>query len=122
MKRIAFALALGALSTTAAMAADGDAWYGTNRDTVIVGPTVTYVEPAPAPSDSVTVYYDQPATIASPVYVERDYTVVPSYDYMTVEPGYYDNDSRVFQIEPRKYGSVYNGGLFPRRGPNDFGQ
>ena len=121
MKRIAFALALGALSTTAAMAAAGDAWYGTNRDTVIVGPTVTYVEPAPAPSDGVTVYYDQPATTA-PVIVEREYALAPSYDYMVVEPGYYDNDSRVFQVEPRKYPSVYNGGLFPRRGPNDFGQ
>ncbi len=122
MKRIALALALGALSTTAAMAASGDAWYGTNRDTVVVGPTVTYVEPAPAPSDSVTVYYDQPATTTAPVIVERDYAVAPTYDYMTVEPGYYDREHHFFEVEPRKYGSVYNGGLFPRRGPNDFGQ
>lgn len=122
MKRIVFALALGALSTTAAMAAAGDAWYGTNRDTVIVGPTVTYVEPAPAPSDSVTVYYDQPAANTAPVIVERGYALAPAYDYMVVAPGYYDNESHFFQVEPRKYGSVYNGGIFPRRGPNDFGQ
>ena len=120
MKRIAIALALGTLSTTAAMAADGDAWYGTNRDTLIVGPTVTYVEPAPAPSDSVTVYYDEPAPSTAPVIVDRDYTAVPSYDYVVVEPVH---DSDFVYNTPRRYSRVGQpGGLFPRRGPNDFGQ
>jgi hypothetical protein len=119
MKRTALALALGALSATAAMAASGDAWYGTNRSgDRIVGPSVTYVEPAPMPSDAVTVYYNEPAPVA-PVIVERSYATQP-YDVVVVEsPSYEDNS--LFRIEPRKYGTVYNDGLFPRRGPNDFG-
>lgn len=121
MKRTVLALALGALSTTAALAASGDAWYGTSRDTVIVGPTVTYVEPAPMPSDRVTVYYDAPLRPAAPVIVERSYVTRP-YDVVVVDPAYDSNDGPLFHVEPRKYGSVYNGGLFPRKGPNDFGQ
>lgn len=118
MKRIALALALGALAGTA-FANSGDAWYGTNRgDTVIVSPATpyTYVEPAPLPSDRVTVYYDEPA----PVIVERTYTTQP-YDVVVVDAPPADG-SPLFHVEPRKYGNVYNGGLFPRRGPNDFGQ
>lgn len=114
MKRIAFALALGALSTTAAMAASGDAWYGSNRvireNPVIIAPTGTYAEPVPA--DRVTVYYDEPA----PVIVERSYVARP--DYVVVEP-VREND--LFVVEPRTYSSVERG-LFNRRGPNDFGQ
>ena len=120
MKRTALALALAALSISAAMAASGDAWYGSNRDIVVTTPTPRYVEPAPAPADSVTVYYDAPVATA-PVIVERRYVTTQPYDVVVVDPAY-DNDSRLFQIEPRKYGNVYNGGLFPRRGPNDFGQ
>jgi hypothetical protein len=116
MKRIVLALALGAL-TTAAFARDGDAWYGTNRDRVVVSPSVTYLEPAPMPSDRVTVYYDEPAATA-PVIVERSYVTEP---YVVVEPAPYE-DSSLFRVEPRTYANVYNGGLFPRRGPNDFGQ
>lgn len=114
MKRIAFALALGALSTTAAMAASGDAWYGSSRvireDPVLIAPAVTFNEPLPA--DGVTVYYDQPA----PVIVERGYVTRP--DYVVVEP-VRDND--LFVVEPRTYSSVEHG-LFNRKGPNDFGQ
>ena len=116
MKRIVLALALGAL-TTAAFARDGDAWYGTNRDGVIIAPSVTYIDPAPLPSERVTVYYDTPVTTA-PVVVERSYVTEP---YVVIEPAPYE-DSALFRVEPRKYGTVYNGGLFPRKGPNDFGQ
>jgi hypothetical protein len=118
MKRIA--LALGAFSATAAMAATGEAWYGTNRDTVIVtpAPTYTYVERVPAPSDRVTVYYDEPV-VTAPVIVERSYVTEP-YGVVVVDSPPYDD--ALVKVEPRKYGTVYNGGLFPRRGPNDFGQ
>jgi hypothetical protein len=112
MKRTALALALGALSTTAAMAASGEAWYGTNRDDrVIVAPTVTYTEPVP--SERVTVYYDEPA----PVIVEREYASQP-YGVVVVEPVH---QSDLFVVEPRTYSSVDHG-LFNRKGPNDFGQ
>jgi hypothetical protein len=121
MKRIALALALGALSTTAALAASGDAWYGNGRGDIVIVPATpyTYVEPAPAPPDGVTVYYDEPVTTA-PVIVERRYVTEPS-DVVVVESPPYD-DRGLFHVEPRKYGTVYNGGLFPRKGPNDFGQ
>ena len=117
MKRTAIALALGTLATTAALAAPGDAWYGTNRDRVIVAPTVTYVEPAP--SDRVTVYYDDATRTYStaPVIVEREYVSRP-YGYVVVEP-IPQND--LFFVEPRTYSTVEHG-LFNRRGPNDFGQ
>jgi len=111
MKRTAFALALGALSTTAAMAAAGDAWYGTNRDTrVLVAPTITYTEPIPA--DRVTIYYDQPA----PVIVQREYVSQP-YGVVVVEPV---RQNELFVVEPRTYSTVEHG-LFNRKGPNDFG-
>lgn len=116
MKRTAFALALGVLSTTAAMAAPGDAWYGTNRDGVTVSPPVTYVETVPAPRDGVTVYYDEPVRTA-PVIVERSYVREP-YDVVVVEP-VHDND--LFYVTPRTYSSIDHG-LFNRKGPNDFGQ
>jgi hypothetical protein len=111
MKRIALALALGALSSTAAMAASGDTWHGVNRDDrVLVAPSITYTEPLP--SDRVTVYYDEPG----PVIVEREYVSRP--DYVVVEP-VHQND--FFVVEPRTYSSVDHG-LFNRKGPNDFGQ
>jgi hypothetical protein len=113
MKRIAFALALGALSTTAAMAASGDAWYGTSRDDrVLVAPTITYTEPVPA--DRVTVYYDEPA----PVIVERRYIGQPYDRVVVVEPV---RQNELFVVEPRTYSTVEHG-LFNRKGPNDFGQ
>ena len=120
MKRTALALALGALSATAVMAASGDAWYGTNRSTITVGPSVTYVEPAPMPSDSVTTYYyAEPATTAPVIVEERTYVTQP-YDVVVVDSPPADG-SALFHVEPRKYGTVYNDGLFARKGPNDFG-
>lgn len=117
MKRIAIALALGAFSATAAMAASGDAWYGTNRDrAVIVAPSVTYVEPAPTSSDTVTVYYDTPVRDA-PVVVQREYVSQP-YGVVVVEPV---RENEAFVVEPRTYSRVDHG-LFNRKGPNDFGQ
>ncbi len=117
MKRIALALALGALSSTAAMAASGEAWYGTNRErTVIVSPSVTYVEPAPTSSDSVTVYYDAPV-VNAPVVVQREHVSEP-YGFVVVEPV---RESNLFVVEPRTY-STADHGLFNRKGPNAFGQ
>lgn len=115
MKRIALAAALAALSTTAAMAAPGDAWYGTNRDDrVIVAPTVTYTQPAP--TERVTVYYDEPVQTA-PVIVEREYVTAP-YGVVVAEPV---RDDRFFYVEPRTYSRIGRD-LFPKKGPNDFGQ
>jgi hypothetical protein len=113
MKRIAFALALGALSTTAAMAASGDAWYGTGRaERVIIEPPVTYVEPVPG--DRV-IYYET-TTSTAPVYVERQYRSEP-YGYVVVEPV---RENGLFVVEPRTYSRIDHG-LFNRKGPNDFG-
>jgi len=114
MKRTALALALGALSTTAAMAASGDAWYGTSRDErVLVAPGITYTEPMP--SDRATVYYDRPAP--APVIVEREYIRQP-YDVVIVEPVH---ENELFKVDPPTYNTVDHG-LFNRKGPNDFGQ
>lgn len=114
MKRTALALALGALCTTAAMAASGDAWYGMSRDDrVVVAPGTTYSEPAP--QDRVTVYYDEPAP--APVIVEREYIRQP-YGIVIVEPVH---ENEFFKVEPRTYSTVDHG-LFNRKGPNDFGQ
>lgn len=114
MKRTALALALGALSTTAAMAASGDAWYGTSRDNrVLVAPTLPYTEPMP--SERVTVYYDEPAP--APMIVEREYIRQP-YDAVIVEPVH---ENELFKVEPRTYSTVGHG-LFNKKGPNDFGQ
>jgi hypothetical protein len=114
----AIAIAL-ALSSTAAMAATGDAWYGTNRDLVTSSPTgveVSTREPAQA--------YYYVARSDRPVIVQREYIVTdPSEVVVSRDDA---NDFRysapepLFSVEPRAYSRIERG-LFNRKGPNDFG-
>ncbi len=101
------------LAAASAFAMSGEAWYGTNRDT----DRVIVTTPPPADSDSVIVYYDEPVAPA-PVIVERDYVSSPPYDVVVAEPVH---ESDLFVVEPRSYPRIDHG-LFPRKGPNDFGQ
>ncbi|HET9576945.1 MAG TPA: hypothetical protein VFP44_03910 [Usitatibacter sp.] len=116
--RTALAGATLALAATGAFAAPGDAWYGTNRDTERVIVTEPHFGPLqPGEADRVTVYYDEPSQPA-PAIVEREYATAPAYDVVVVEP-VRDND--LFVVEPRTHPRIGRG-LFPDRGPNDFGQ
>lgn len=119
MKPLRSALAAAAaLAATGVFAASGDAWYGTNRDTdrvIVTGPQFGPLPPDTP--DRVTVYYDQPADPA-PVIVEREYVASPPYGVVVVEPAHEDG---LFVVEPREYPSIGHG-LFPKKGPNDFGQ
>jgi hypothetical protein len=107
-----------AIATTAAFAAPGDAWYGTNRPGERVITTPSFGPLAPETSERVTVYYDEPVQPA-PVIVEREYvTTPPLADVVVVEPV---RESGLFHVEPRTYSRIGRG-LFPDKGPNDFGQ
>ncbi len=115
----AIGIALGFASlSTAAMAMDGDAWYGSSRSS---GDYVTIVPQAAdsLPPDSVTVYYDEPAyttPYTEPAIVERDYVARPYDDY--VWRHYEDFTTRHNPQTDNRIGR----GLFPSKGPNDFGQ
>lgn len=115
--RIALTGVALALAASAASAASGEAWYGTNRDderVIITEPSFGPLAPDP---ERVTVYREVPAPPA-PVIVEREYVAPPAYDVVVVEPV---RDNELFVVEPRTYSRIDHG-LFPRRGPNDFGQ
>ena len=119
MKPLATAFAVAAaLGASCALAATGDAWYGTNRDTG--RPATSQPDFGPLPpetSERVTVYYDEPAP-AAPVVVERAYDAPPPADVVVLEP---IRDDDLFVVEPRTYSRIGHG-LFPDKGPNDFGQ
>jgi hypothetical protein len=107
-----------ALAATGTFAASGDGWYGTNRDIDRATVTTPSFGPlAPAPSERVTVHYDEPV-VPAPVIVEREYVATPPPDVVVVEP---IHDSDLFVVEPRTYSRIGRG-LFPDKGPNDFGQ
>ncbi|HET7400551.1 MAG TPA: hypothetical protein VFJ62_02190 [Usitatibacter sp.] len=116
-RRIAIAATLAVASlSSAAFAADGDAWYGTNR------PEPTYSAPAFGPlppsadstRQSVTVYYEDPAP--APVIVEREYVQEPTYVVVPEE-----RENPFFHVDPPAHPTVGRG-LFNKRGENDFGQ
>ena len=118
--RIAAGVVL-ALASTAAMAASGDTWHGTNR----------YLVPTPDPivvmrvdtdRDYVTTFPQRDVVIErrvltpGPVVVERVYDVPPR-DYVV-----YRRYDPVAALNPQTGPHIGNG-LFPRpgEGPNDFG-
>ena len=118
---IAAALALGTLAS-AAFAANGDAWYGSNRaERSVTEPSFGPLPPqpmnppvAPLPGESVTVYYEDPAP--APVIVEREYVREPSYVIERDAP----RENPLFHVDPQSRPTIDHG-LFNRRGPNDFG-
>ena len=118
---IAIALAVTSLSS-AAFAADGDAWYGTNRPEATspgpsfgpLPPSPVQATPAPTTRESVTVYYEDPAP--APVIVERQYIQEPAYVVVPEE-----RENPFFHVDPPAHPTVGHG-LFNKRGENDFGQ
>ena len=117
MKRPRIAvLALGlAAASTGAIAASGDAWYGTNRysDVVIATPVeVTRVHTDPAIEDRV-VYTER---VASPVYVEREYVVLDAPEYVVIA-----REDPLFDPLHPQMGQRVGQGLFNKEGLNDFG-
>jgi len=113
---IAAALAVASLSS-AAFAANGDAWYGSNRpEATNPGPTFGPLPPPTADTrrESVTVYYEDPAP--APVIVEREYVQEPTYVVVPEE-----RENPFFHVDPPARPTVGRG-LFNKRGENDFGQ
>ena len=113
---IAATLAFAGLSS-AAFAANGDAWYGTNRaESTYPGPTFGPLPPSTANTtrESVTVYYEDPAP--APVIVEREYVQEPAY--VVVPEG---RQNPFFHVDPPARPTVGHG-LFNQRGENDWGQ
>lgn len=121
MKRIHIASALGAaLLSTAALAASGDAWYGTNRVYTdgVAGVEITRTAP--------TIVYEERVmgapVIATPVIVEGPVIVERGYVVMEPQPSLIDktNERDLFYVTP-EINSRIDKGLFNRKGPNDFG-
>ena len=115
MKRPATAIAAIALafSAPAALAASGDAWYDTNRDLESV--RISPVEVTRAEPDRVVVYEERTVRPA-PMIVERDSLYAPREIVV-----YREERDLVDMLNPHTDHRVGRG-LFPRRGPNDFGQ
>jgi len=115
--RIAAGLVL-ALASSAALAATGDRWYGTNRGIVyepIVEPIVVervVPERGLYYPDREVVYVERGVTPA-PVVIERRYVDRPLYS------GVYESNM-VKPLNPET-GHLIENGLFNRWGPNDFG-
>jgi hypothetical protein len=113
---IAVTLAVASLSP-AAFAANGDAWYGTNRpEATYPGPSFGPLPPSPAdtPREAVTVYYEDAAP--APVIVEREYVQEPTYVVVPEE-----RENPLFHVDPPAHPTVGHG-LFNKRGENDWGQ
>ena len=118
--RIAAGVAL-ALASTAAMAASGDTWNGTNRYLVTTPDPVVVMRVAPD-RDYVYTYPQRDVVIErrvlapSAVVVERVYEAPPR-DYVV-----YRRYDSVAALNPQTGPRIGNG-LFPRpgEGPNDFG-
>ena len=116
--RIAAGIVL-ALASTAAMAASGDRWYGSNTQREVVRDPIVvervYLDGVPAYPERGVIYeerYVRPA----PVIVERTYVVGPeTYDLR--RGGYEDPVKR---LNPET-GHLIGQGLFNKTGPNDFG-
>ena len=123
-RRIAIAVTLAVASlSSAAFAANGDAWYGTNRpDATPAGPSFGPLPPSSADTtrQSVTVYYEDPTP--APVIVEREYVQQPAY---VQEPAYVlvpeERENPFFHVDPPAHPTVGHG-LFNKRGENDWGQ
>jgi len=109
------ALALAAAST-GALAAAGDTWYGTSRDTVLTTPgeEVVRIYNDPLYVDRDRVIYEE--RIASPVYVEREYVVLDGPDYVVIS-----REDPLFDPLHPQTGQRVGQGLFNGTGPNDFG-
>jgi hypothetical protein len=109
-----------ALASSAALAASGERWYGTNRGIVyepIVDPIV--VERV-VPAERGLFYPDRDV-----VYVERDVRTAPvivERSYVD-RPGYYAGVYESNLVKPLnpETGHLIENGLFNRWGPNDFG-
>jgi hypothetical protein len=116
-KRMAASLAL-ALASTAALAVSGDRWYGTNRDLAQPEPIIVMRDVPERPY--VYTYPERDVVIErrvltpEPILVDRTYPVV-TREYAIAPP--YDN---VTLLNPQT-GPHLGMGLFPTRGPNDFG-
>ena len=111
---LAFALAA---ASTGAIAAAGDTWYGTSRDTVVLttpGEEVVRIYNDPAYVDRDRVIYEE--RIASPVYVEREYVVLDGPDYVVIS-----REDPLFDPLHPQTGQRVGQGLFNRKGLNDFG-
>lgn len=115
----ALALALAGAST-GAVAAAGDTWYGSSRNTVVIttpGEEVVRVYNDPLYVDRDRVIYQEriaAPVIERPVVVEREYVVYePAYAVVPRE-AYYD------PLHPQS-GHGIGTGLFNKTGPNDFG-
>lgn len=116
MKRTRIAAALAALASTGALAVSGDAWYGTNR---VYAEGVAPIEVTRVDVDRPLIYEER--VVGAPVYVEREYVVVPDRDYVVVERDYYAYDGEpLFYTTPNAQHELRRN-LFDRKGPNDFG-
>jgi hypothetical protein len=110
------ALAFASLSS-AAFAANGDAWYGSNRpERVNTQPDFGPLPPPAAATsrEAVTVYYEDPAP--APVIVEREYVQEPAYVVVPEE-----RENPFYHVDPRPQPTIGRG-LFNKRGENDWGQ
>ena len=117
MKRTPIALlgAALALSSTAALAAAGDRWHGSNRYDYSRTEPVEVTRVAPAEVLAYEERYER--TYPAPVYVEREYR----YEYEPREVYVYrDNADYTKPLNPQT-GHYIGRGLFNKRGPNDFG-
>lgn len=122
MKRSNLAVLAAALAaaSTGAIAAAGDTWRGSSRDTVVIttpGEEVVRVYNDPYYVDGDRVVYQERIAgpvIERPIVVERDYVIYePAYAVVPRE-AYFD------PLHP-ELGQGIGTGLFNRKGPNDFG-
>ena len=116
-------LALAALASAGALAADGDRWYGSNAPSYDLAVPASSV-PLTA-SQPETVYTVEPVTVAREFVAPeppRDVVVYQPYVY-SYDPRYaYGRDMRLYDPHHPSEGQLVGRGLFNRRGPNDFGQ
>ena len=118
LNRIAAGAAL-ALASTAALAVSGERWYGTNAG-IVQGPEPIVVTRTVPEREYFYAYPEREVIVErrivtpGPVVVERSYEVWPR-DYVVTRP--YDP---IAALNPHT-GPHLGQGLFPDKGPNDFG-
>jgi hypothetical protein len=102
-----------ALSSTAALAAPGDAWYGTYEDEdKVQRPPLAAATPQQR-NEELARYEER---LAEPVVVEREYLAPEPRERILVAPASPPYDPR----HPNT-GALIERGLFNKTGPNDFG-
>ena len=116
--RIAAGLAL-ALASTAALAASGDRWHGTNATNPQPPEPIVVTRVTPGLPEVYTyppreVVIERRVIPPEAVIVERTYEIVPG-TFAIQKP--YD---AITELNPQT-GPHLDMGLFPRKGPNDFG-